>query len=297
MCILYLQHRLESLMALFLLRYAEMGLKSEKVRRRFQQSLIENIENHFLSVGRECIVSWDRGRIFVMTDDAAAGREVASHTFGIVSFSEAVEAPAALDELLRSVVAFAKGVLREGISFAIRARRSGQQKYTSMELAGRAGEAVLQSMPGLRVDLTGPDAEIFIEARERGAYIYSEVETGPGGLPMGTQGSILCPVYGQRDILAAWLMMRRGCTVIVAADDRSAVEPLFRWYPGLKTIPLPHEGGMTERAIALGCRGIAYPLALPEIAGRSWPKSGLALFFPLTGLTGAELERLYSRLL
>lgn len=285
-------------MTLFLLRYAEMGLKSEKVRRRFQQSLIENIEYHFLSLNTECLISSDRGRIYVLTDDPSKGREVLSHTFGIVSFSETVEAKSELQPLLSAVVEYASPRVREGISFAVRARRSGQQKYTSLDLARDAGAAILDAFPDSRlsVDLETPDLEIFIDAREKGSYIYSEVELGPGGLPLGTQGSVLCPVGNEREMLAGWLMMRRGCTVIAASEGNAFSTVLKRWNPRLKLSEPAPDNDLPAIAKRLGCKGIALALNYREIAERKPPRDGLAVFYPLAGLTGDETERLIAKL-
>lgn len=286
-------------MALFLLRYAEMGLKSEKVRSRFQRALVENIENYFVKLNTECLVSWDRGRIFVMTGSTDSARKVFSHTFGIVSYSEAVEAEVELEQLLRSIVSYASGRLAKGKSFAIRARRSGQQKYTSMELARKAGEAVLDGFAdlGLKVDLEEPDVEIFVEAREKGSYIYSELETGPGGLPLGTQGTVLCPVARQEDILAAWLMMRRGCSVVVATDDRKTASPLAEWDPEIKFVEAGAGADLHALARQNGCKGISFATDYSGIAPSSASKEGFALFYPLTGLMPDERRRLLEKVL
>lgn len=286
-------------MTLFLLRYAEMGLKSEKVRRRFQQSLIENMERHFLSLETECIITNDRGRIYVLTDNSLNAREVISHTFGIVSFSEAVEAKSGLEDVIRAVVGYASPRVKDGISFAIRARRSGQQKYTSLDLARDAGAAILDAFPGkhLSVDLESPDIEIHIDAREKGSYIYAGVELGPGGLPLGTQGTVLCPVSDEREMLAGWLMMRRGCNVIAASVENSFISTLRRWNPRLKLCAPAPVDKLPERARQLGCRGIAYALSYSEIAEAEPPKDGLAIFYPLAGLTENETARLIAKLL
>ncbi len=290
---------IEGQMALFLLRYAEMGLKSEKVRRRFQQALIENIENHFVRLGAECLVSWDRGRVFVMSDDVERARKVFSHTFGIVSFSEAEEADTDIEELIRSVVSYSEQRLSHGNIFAIRARRSGQQKYTSMELARRAGEAVLDALKNLqlKVDLEEPQVEIFIDAREKGAYLYSETEMGPGGLPLGTQGTVLCQVQSTDGVLAAWMMMRRGCKVMLLAEDSALAAGLHEWDPSLQIIQKKEGESIHALAKRNGCKGIAYALDYGEIAASNEAKEGLAHFYPLTGLSKGEKEKLLEKVL
>lgn len=285
-------------MALFLLRYAEMGLKSEKVRRRFQQSLIENIEEKFVRIGGQCIVSWDRGRLYVMADEAEKGRRVLSHTFGIVSFSEAVETGADKASIMEGVISYAAPLLGKGRSFAIRARRTGQQHFTSIELARDAGEAILERFHdlSLRVDLESPDVPIHIDAREKGAYIYSEVEEGPGGLPLGTQGTVLCPLATEEDMLAAWMMMRRGCRVVVATDNPGLAGKLEEWDPGLTAIPPVANAEVAATALKHGCKGIALSSGLREIKASGLDKEGLAVLYPLVGLTPGERAGLLDRI-
>lgn len=275
-----------------------MGLKSEKVRRRFQQSLIENIEKHFMKLNSECLISYDRGRIYLMSDDSDAARTVISHTFGIVSYSEAVETGTRLDTILESVVDYARGILAEGNTFAIRARRSGQQKFTSIELASKAGEVILNNFSDLqlKVDLENPEVEIQIDAREKGAYIYSSVELGPGGLPLGTQGNVLCPSGGKDGILAAWMMMRRGCKVIVAGEDRDNVTPLLAWDPELLFVQSDN-AETVKLAKENGCRGIAFAFGYRDIATSPPDKDGLAMFYPLIGLSPVEKQRLLNKVL
>lgn len=286
-------------MALFLLRYAEMGLKSEKVRSRFQHALIGNIENHFIKLDTECLVSWDRGRIYVMTDRPHVAREVLSHTFGIVSYSEAIETKNSIESILDGVIRFGSSRVSGGITFAVRARRSGQQPYTSIELARRAGEAILDSYGnlGLKVDLERPGLEIFIDAREKGAYIYATVEPGPGGLPLGTQGTVLCPLYAEKDILSAWMMMRRGCRVIAATDNSELASPLRRWDSGLRVLPGCEPDGLHNLAAKHACRGIARSLDYSDIASTPAGRRDIALFYPLTGLTETERKRLLAKVL
>jgi len=47
--------------------------------------------------------------------------------------------------------------------------------------------------------------------RQNQAYVYLETFKGVGGLPLGTQGSMVVLISGGLDSpVAAWLMMKRG---------------------------------------------------------------------------------------
>lgn len=276
-------------MPLFLCRYAEIGLKSEHIRRRFENILAENVQKHFIFRGKECLVSWSRGRLFVMSSDEAAARDALSHTFGIVSFSQAVEVGCDMASVLSGLQSYAGPLLLPGRSFALRVRRAGNHPFTSMDLA-REGGAMLMSLfqqRGIRVDLEHPDVEIFVEVRENAAYIYSEMQEGPGGLPLGSQGRVLCQMQNEEDMLAAWLVMRRGCRVVVSGD--AYVSQLRKWDPEL---PVVEPGDAVALAIENGCNGIVYGGLKPGLK----KYSGLAYLFPTVMLSAKERRELLGRI-
>jgi thiamine biosynthesis protein ThiI len=50
--------------------------------------------------------------------------------------------------------------------------------------------------------------------REKNAFLFTERLPGPGGLPVGTLGHVLCLLSGGIDSpVAAWMSMKRGCRV------------------------------------------------------------------------------------
>ena len=72
------------------------------------------------------------------------------------------------------------------------------------------GQAVLDAVPGMIVNIHNPGAVIRIEIREK-AYIYSDAQKGLGGLPVGTAGRGLLLLSGGIDSpVAGFLMASRG---------------------------------------------------------------------------------------
>ncbi len=67
-----------------LVRYGEIGIKSDRVRSRYERTLVKNIERmlRFCAISYDAVVR-DFGRIFVKTRDSAAAPAVAS-VFGVV---------------------------------------------------------------------------------------------------------------------------------------------------------------------------------------------------------------------
>jgi len=284
-------------MVLYLIRYGELGLKSRKVRSRFEMALRNNITSRFIKGSKECRIEYDRGRIFLWADDEPFTKNVLSRTLGIVSFSRAEETTSDKDSIFQLAIETAKPFFRENMSFCIRARRNGQHPYTSMELARDAGSAVFLAHEHLnpRVNLTSPDLEIFIEVRQNRAFVYTEKIPGPGGMPLGTQGRVLGIVEKPDDIAACWPIMKRGCRVIVATDSPEMIEPLRNWDPNLKII---QTGDLKQLAhfqktggITLGWNANTYDTRQEELTGLDTP-----VFFPLLGMADAEIEKMLDKI-
>ncbi|MEM4729253.1 MAG: THUMP domain-containing protein [Thermoplasmata archaeon] len=208
-------------MGLILVRYGELALKSRRVRLRFERALMRNIEEMFMSAGLECLTSREWGRIFLRTADDKGACTLLRRVFGVTSFSPAVECSSDAGEISGLVAERSRTALRDGQTFAVRARRTGTHPYTSQELAAMVGREVLRANEGrgVRVDLTAPDVEFFVEVRQKRAFVFVEKLPGPGGLPLGTQGRVVALLDGENGAAAAWLMMKRGCRVIAVAPE------------------------------------------------------------------------------
>src|SRR5262249_37552195 len=83
----------------------------------------------------------------------------------------------------------------------------------SPEISRAVGSAVQAHNPAA-VDLDHPELVINIEVLPREAFVALERLPGPGGLPVGTSGTVLALLSGGIDSpVAAYRMMRRGCRV------------------------------------------------------------------------------------
>ncbi|AKB50240.1 tRNA S(4)U 4-thiouridine synthase (former ThiI) [Methanosarcina barkeri str. Wiesmoor] len=243
-----------------IVRYGELALKSTGVRNWYEKILMKNIaamlesrDIPYFQIRRE----W--GRIFIETMDFRAA-EAAADVFGIVSTSPALTTEPTLESTASVCATLAKDLVLEGESFAVRARRSGNHPFSSVDIGRTCGDAVWSALEKKgkhpRVDLSSPDKEVFVEMRQNLAYVYLETFKGVGGLPLGTQGSMVVLMSGGLDSpVAAWLMMKRGVMIIPvycntspyaenAARERAfeCIRQLQKWAPGhqFKTYELPH---------------------------------------------------------
>lgn len=201
---------------MLIVRYGEIGLKSKPTRASFEGLLIKNIRaalgNHNVWRGY--------GRIYVDSSSRDDACKV-SRVFGVASTSVAIETGSDLEEILEKATAYAAERILKHNTFAVRARRVGKHSYSSMDLARRLGARIVEAT-GARVDLTRSDVEIFVEVRDRKAYIFHEIIKGVGGLPLGTQGKGVALISGGIDSpVAAWMMMRRGVDIIALFLDPS----------------------------------------------------------------------------
>jgi len=200
-----------------MVRYGEIGIKSEQIRAKYERLLIKNIGAmlHENGIPFDDIIR-ERGRIFVRSADPRAP-ETISRVFGVVSVSPVAVTGTDMKDVRETAAALGRETIGVNGSFAIRARRAGEQPYTSQEIGRMCGDAVFEAVRerNPRVDLRSPDHEIFVEMRESRSYVFSKVIKGVGGMPLGSQGRMVALVSGGIDSpAAAWLMMRRGCDII-----------------------------------------------------------------------------------
>jgi len=268
--------RVLSPVALILVRYGEIGLKGTPVRRRFEHLLVADLQKALAYHGAAHSVSTTRGRIFVEVDGPEEAGQALRRVFGITSFSPVEEVPAELPSIAAAAVEAAD--MGPGESFAIRASRTGSHAFTSQEVAVVAGQAVVDAT-GAPVNLDHPDREIFVEVREQRAFVFTQKIPGPGGLPYGSQGRVVAIIEDEEGLQAAWLMMRRGCTIIGVCPPALAprVKNLYPW----QDIPVEEcRGELLRRAEEVAAdRGAEGLVTSRQVVGGQ----ALPVFYPLLG--------------
>ena len=199
---------------LIIARYGEIVVKSSGVRSQFEKRLVKNIKATF-----DCSVDRNQGRIYIYPKQFDEGIEKLNMVFGVVSYSPAVSTQFTFDKLNETLTSYVEQLISENVldintKFAIKCRRVGTHDVSSQEIAAYCG-SVVKNVVDAPVDLSNPDLTIFVEVRDDDAYIFHEKIKGPGGLPLGTQGKVVCLISSGIDSpVAAYLMMKRGCEVI-----------------------------------------------------------------------------------
>ncbi|MBD3388436.1 MAG: hypothetical protein GF416_05140 [Candidatus Altiarchaeales archaeon] len=269
-----------------IVRYAEIFLKSDYVRRSFTERLVSNISHALKSSGLEAKTHLKRHRIFLSSDRASDVAVRASKVFGVHSTSPAAEVGSDYGVLAGSVVEFAKPFLEGGGSFAVRVKKpGGGYPMSTMDLERQLG-SLIQEEHGNGVDLSSPDALVGVEIHGDAAYLYTRLFDGVGGLPYGSQGLLAAEVRSPRDALAAWMMMRRGCKMLVAGDREYAGRLSYYSNPDVECI------GSLDDALASGVHGVVSSDNLGSLADRPCSGVSLPVYMPLIGLDDAQIGRL-----
>ena len=215
-------------MAVLLIRYAEIGLKSAPVRARFERQLKDNILNMLAEDGVEALVTKRGARYYVEATDPQKAVESVRKVFGVASISVAETCSSDLEEVCRAAAEFSVGKISEGQSFAVDARREGSHNYTSMDLGREAGSAIFLKNEhlGIRVDLTKPDVKFFVEVRENLAYIFLDYIRCHAGLPIGTQGRIIADTSDDRGLRVRDRNNSKRAIAISLGTDLASIESL-----------------------------------------------------------------------
>ena len=200
----------------YLIKYGEIGVKG-KNRASFEDALVSQIREALSRIGEDFHVWKEQGRIIVDvlgderdTDSEEIIRELQT-VFGIVGICPVVKAPLGTpEEIAPHVVSFLSELYRlkiddrwrekhgeqldgsaEGLSFKVHCRRANKQyPVASMDVNAYLGEKILDAFPG------------------------SQVLPGPGGMPLGTNGSaMLCLSGGIDSPVAGWMISKRGVTI------------------------------------------------------------------------------------
>jgi thiamine biosynthesis protein ThiI len=201
-----------------LVHYHELALKGRN-RGFFEKRFVQHLRNtlrHNEGIHVESLP----GRIRITYQDHTpwdAIQEGIRHTFGGVNFAQAHALPIDYDtpDLMPLCKAIENILPTQSFeTFRVTTKR-GDKRFskTSVEVNREIG-AYLCEVTGKPVRLKAPDLNIFVEIIDHTAYFTLNRQPGPGGLPTGMSGKVVCLLSGGIDSpVAAYRMMKRGCKV------------------------------------------------------------------------------------
>jgi thiamine biosynthesis protein ThiI len=196
--------------------FPEIMIKGDAVKKKMVRHLHENLKRLLLRLD-EGISSqrfWDKIEVEVADEQPTlveAVRQVLVSTPGIDQIWQVQAYPITdLASVVERVVPFALPLI-ENKTFVVRAKRSGEHGFNSMELERAVGQALCQQGASKGVSLHHPQVKIEFDVFDNQLNIIHARYAGLGGYPLGSQGEILSLMSGGFDsTVASYLAIKRG---------------------------------------------------------------------------------------
>ncbi|UCF50302.1 MAG: hypothetical protein JSU91_02130 [Thermoplasmatales archaeon] len=235
---------------LIIIRYGEIALKAKQTRKRFENTLVNNIKGALGKKNIDNKLRREWGRIYIYSDQIEKCVSILQKVFGITSISQAIEVDCDINSISKIAKSISKEKIKSEKSFAVRVKRTGNHDFTSQDIAIKIGNEIVNETKA-KVDLTNPDFELFIEIRNDKAYIFIEKIKGYGGMPIGSQGNILAFIDTPYAILASWYLIHRGCKPIFLLTNeikKGALEKFMNyWFINSKIIEISTKKNLYEQ--------------------------------------------------
>lgn len=199
--------------------YHELALKGRN-RDFFERRLVRNVHLALKDLGEIRVEQLHRRIRVSFRSDAKvdAIRDRLARVCGVANFFMARAVPLdlaepRLDKLSEAVIEEIRS--RPFSTFRVTAKRADKRlSVTSMDVERAVGAAVCRAL-GKSVSLKHPDQTIYIELLSKEAYVSTEKIDGPGGMPVGVSGKVVCLLSGGIDSpVAAYRMIKRGCRAV-----------------------------------------------------------------------------------
>ena len=203
---------------IILVKLGEIILKGLN-RRSFEQKLMANMRRKIAPYGNFSVYCL-QSTVYVEAKDeeadVGAAFEALKKVFGIITLTKA----AACEKDKDAITALAKEYLKEDLekaaSFKVESKRSDKSfPLTSIELSQYVGGELSEAFPDIKVEMHDPELTVFIEVRDKAAYVHSSPVKGAGGMPVGSNGKAVSLLSGGIDSpVSTYMIAKRGVKVI-----------------------------------------------------------------------------------
>jgi len=276
---------------LILCRYGELWLKSRPVMEKFYSRLISNMHRMLAKEDIDFKIKKQRNRVFVETDNPEKTIEILKRIFGLVSISPVLKAPVDFDIIEKELIDLAEKKLKGNKkSFAVKVKRVGTHDITSKEMESRWGYAV-GSRYDNPVNLTKPEVSLSVEVRNDVAYIFTDTYACAGGLPVGVEGTVAAFLNNEDDLISAYLIMKRGCSVVALAKNKKLAERLNLFTTDLEIIEYKKDWvpALKEAVKEQGVKALVSGETLENMTDLE-KKADLPILRPVIGLNNNKIQ-------
>ena len=199
---------------MFLLKLGEVVLKGLN-RRSFEDKLVNNVRRRLKSCG-SFQVYIRQSTIYVEPTtgncDMEAAYAACRQVFGIVSVARAVPCAKTMEAIVETAKTYLADEFAAAKSFKVESKRADKSyPMNSIQISQAVGGDLAELFPDVAVDVHNPDLTVYVEIREKYAYVHAPALPGAGGLPVGMGGHAVSLLSGGLDSpVSSWMMARRG---------------------------------------------------------------------------------------
>ncbi len=199
---------------ILLLKLGEVVLKGLN-RKAFEDKLMNNVRRRIRRFG-DFRVLVRQSTIYVEPQNDQCDMESAfaacCQVFGVAAVARAVPCEKTVEAIVETAVAYLSGDFAAARSFKVESKRADKLfPMTSIQLSQAVGGELAERFPHVTVDVHHPDLTVYVEIREKYAYVHAPSVPGAGGLPVGMGGTAVSLLSGGLDSpVSSWMMARRG---------------------------------------------------------------------------------------
>jgi len=199
---------------IFLLKLGEVVLKGLN-RRAFEDKLMSNVRRRVRNCGNfQVYVKQSTIYVEPKNDECDMERawEACRQVFGIAAVARAVPCEKNVDAIVATAKQYLAGEFAAARTFKVESKRADKLFHlNSIQISQSVGGELAEAFPHVRVDVHKPDLTVYVEIREKFAYVHAPSVPGAGGLPIGMGGTAVSLLSGGLDSpVSSWMIARRG---------------------------------------------------------------------------------------
>ena len=173
----------ENAQEIFLLKLGEVVLKGLN-RRSFEDKLVSNVCRRVRRCG-SFNVYLRQSTIYVEPQNAqcdmAEALTACRQVFGVVSVAKAVPCAKDVAAIADTAARYLKDEFAAATTFKVESKRADKLfRLNSIQISQQVGGILAERFPDVAVDVHKPDLTVYVEVREKAAYVHAPAAPGAG---------------------------------------------------------------------------------------------------------------------
>ena len=166
-----------------LLKLGEVVLKGLN-RRAFEDRLLSNVSRRLRRYG-SFQTNIRQSTIYVepLNDecDMDAAFDAAQKIFGIARVARAIPCEREPEAITRAAAQYLRDEFAKARTFKVETKRADKQyPMTSIQVSQAVGGLLAEAFPEVRAEMRNPDLTVYVEIREKAAYVHTPSAPGAG---------------------------------------------------------------------------------------------------------------------